>query len=112
MPGLNKQGPMGEGPLTGRQQGMCRRTKDLPFPGGFARGRGNGGLRCTTGQPGGRMAQSRRRFAQGEEPAVAGSLESAEDELAELKEQYQEMSASLARIADKIESLQAKASER
>ena len=109
MPGLNKQGPLGEGPLTGRQQGMCRRTKELPFTGGFGRGRGVGGGRRTVGQPGGRIGQSRRRYAQGAEPAVAGSPENVEDELAELKKQYQEMSTSLARIAGKIESLEAKA---
>lgn len=112
MPGLNKQGPLGEGPLTGRQQGMCRRTKELPFAVGFGRGRGMGGVRRTAGQSGRLMAQSRRKFAQAEEVAVVGSQDGKENQLAELKKQYQEMSASLARIADKIESLEAKAGEK
>jgi hypothetical protein len=88
---------------------MCRRTKELPFAAGFGRGRTMGAGWCTTGQPGGRFAQRRRWIAQGDDPAVVRSPESTEDELAELKKQYQEMSASLARIAGKIESLEAKA---
>ena len=94
--------------MTGGQQGMCKRTKELPFTGGAARGRMGGGRRRFTGQPQGQMAQSRRRFAQGEEFAGSGSQGTAENELAELKEQYREVHATLTEIASKIESLEKK----
>lgn len=112
MPGLNKQGPSGEGPLTGRQQGMCKRTEDLPFTGGVGRGRRMGGRRRSPDQRGGRMAQSGRRFAQGEGPAVLAGPGSVENELAELKKQYKEVSAVLAETKGKIESLEPKVADK
>lgn len=33
MPGLNQKGPDGNGPMTGRQRGMCKRTEELPLRG-------------------------------------------------------------------------------
>lgn len=109
MPGLNKQGPSGEGPLTGRQQGMCRRTKDLTLTTGGDRRRGKGGRWLSTDQQGRQMAQSRRRSAQGEEPVVVDKPESVENELAELKKRYKEVSAVLTEIESKIAFLESKA---
>lgn len=61
MPGLDKTGPMGQGPMTGRRLGRCanfgaklkndvkekdedqRNIPDDDFPGGFGFGRGRGG---------------------------------------------------------------------
>lgn len=53
MPGLDKAGPRGNGPMTGRAQGLCRQNNE----GGrqndgsaMAKGRGQGrGLRCGMG---------------------------------------------------------------
>lgn len=48
MPGLNRMGPMGNGPMTGRGLGLCRSTN----PTGFKYGRGFGrgmGLGCGRG---------------------------------------------------------------
>lgn len=30
MPGLNKKGPLGQGPLSGGQQGVCGQNKTVP----------------------------------------------------------------------------------
>jgi hypothetical protein len=60
MPGFNRRGPMGEGPMTGRRIGRCtgygsniektettrnQRSEDIPeyFPRGFGFGRGRAG---------------------------------------------------------------------
>ena len=52
MPGLNRKGPEGAGPMTGRQQGLCTgNVSELPPRGwrnagrGFRRGFGRGGGR-------------------------------------------------------------------
>lgn len=45
MPGYNQTGPRGEGKMTGRQGGMCRRTEEQSFQnlrGGSGRGLGLG----------------------------------------------------------------------
>ncbi len=109
MPGCNQQGPLGSGPLTGQKRGMCKRTEDLSLPGDAGRGRRMGGGRGRSNdQPGGRIAQSNRKFTQAEEPAIMESNISVVEELAELKKQYQEASATLTKIGKKIESLEAK----
>lgn len=97
MPGFDKQGPAGAGPMTGRQQGMCRRTKELPFAGGAGQKR--------------RMAQRKRRTAQGEKPVSGSRWGTAEEELVDLRKQYQEASAALTRIASRIEALGAAVEE-
>ena len=107
MPGFNKQGPLGSGPLTGQKRGMCKRTEDLSLPGNAGGGRGR-----SSDQPGGRIAQSNRKFTQAEEPAIVESNISVEKEMAELKKQYQEASATLTKIAKKIEALEAKSSNK
>ncbi|MCD4722171.1 MAG: DUF5320 domain-containing protein [Desulfobacula sp.] len=48
MPGFNQRGPMNEGPMTGRRQGVCVGGVDTGpqsstfTPMGYGRGRGNG----------------------------------------------------------------------
>ncbi|OQY52466.1 MAG: hypothetical protein B6230_02625 [Desulfobacteraceae bacterium 4572_89] len=48
MPGFNQRGPMNEGPMTGRRQGVCGRGTDSGAQGGtfdamgYGRGRGMG----------------------------------------------------------------------
>lgn len=40
MPGLNRRGPQGEGPKSGKMQGLCNKTADeLSNQSGFGRGR-------------------------------------------------------------------------
>ncbi|MFW2366271.1 MAG: DUF5320 domain-containing protein [Desulforhopalus sp.] len=98
MPGFDKQGPAGSGPMTGRQQGMCRRTKELPFVGGAGQG--------------GRIAQRKRRSTLGEKPVSSSRWETVEEELADLRKQYQKASTALTRIASKIEALEAAVEEK
>ncbi len=109
MPGFNQQGPLGTGPMMGRQQGMCRRTEELSVTaGGGGRGRGMGGRRTQNNPSGEGVAQRGRKFAQGAEVAAAGSESAVDKELADLKKQYLEASESLAKIASRIEALEAK----
>jgi hypothetical protein len=107
MPGLNKQDPLGAGPTTGQQRGMCKRTEDLPLRGGGA-GRGISRRRRLSGQPGYRLAQNERRFTQAEEPAKITSQKDVEKKLGELKKQYQEASGSLTKLAKEIKLLETK----
>ena len=101
MPGLNKQGPDGNGPMTGRQQGMCRRTEELPLRGRRdSQGRGMGG-RCRgnyfqnpDGQVGSGVAAP-ERFSQGNAA-----------ELADLKADYKKTQSMLATLMQKIEGLE------
>lgn len=112
MPGFDQQGPLGSGPLTGQKRGMCKRTEDLSLPGNANRGRRMGGERGRSrNQPGGRIAQRNREFTQAEEPAIIGSNISVEKELAKLKNQYQDASATLTKIAKEIEALEAMSSK-
>lgn len=98
MPGLNQKGPMGEGAMTGRRSGMCRRTGDVPFQQGSGRGMGR---RIRTSQT---MPQR--------EPGKKGGLGQMVEEtdvsaeLAELKKQYKAKSEELERLVAKIKSLE------
>lgn len=101
MPGLNKQGPDGNGPMTGRQQGMCRRTEDLPLRGRRdAQGRGMGG-RCRgtyfqgSGQQAAGAVATPGRFTQGDAEEIAG-----------LKAEYKKTQTMLATLMQKIEGLE------
>jgi len=101
MPGLNKQGPDGSGPMTGRQQGMCKRTEDLPLRGRKdGQGRGMGG-RCRGNSfqnPDEQVASgvaTPERFSQGNEV-----------ELADLKADYKKTQSMLATLMQKIEGLE------
>ena len=58
MPGLDKTGPQGNGPMTGRAQGTCRQGnfgRRQSDGSAFGRGRGQGGgFRCGMGNRMGR----------------------------------------------------------
>lgn len=101
MPGLNRQGPDGSGPMTGRQQGMCRRTKELPLRGGRA-GQGRGmGVRSRS-----RSFQSQgRSFAANVSANEQFTQESAE-ELASLKAEYKKTQSMLEVLMHKIEGME------
>ena len=95
MPGGDKTGPLGEGPLTGRGAGFCRGNDQPGYagrwgegrPGGFGRGGCRGGGRgfrhqyYATGQPG--WARGRWATAPDREPteAVAAPGKRSEDAL-------------------------------
>ena len=101
MPGLNKQGPEGKGPLTGRQQGMCRRTDELPLRGGGdGLGRGMGGRR-------------RGSYFQGPKGQGAANVRSNDlfpqgnaEELASLKAEYKKTQSMLATLMQKIKGME------
>lgn len=102
MPGLNKQGPDGAGPMTGRQRGMCRRTENQSL-GGYGSGRGRGmGMGRGSGQ--GRNLQPGRRFDQNAE--TQSTRDAGSEELRDLKEQYQAAQQALNMIEKKIASLE------
>lgn len=78
MPGFNQQGPMGEGPMTGRKLGKCTNygaenigsteeqvNENVGRGLGMRRGRGRGFGRCSAGQAEGRGLAQRRGFGQG-----------------------------------------------
>ena len=84
MPGFDLRGPLGQGPMTGRQRGMCRGTDTESFS-GFARGQGGGfGLRRGFGN----IKNQRNRFEN--TPANdSGPETGTASELASLKMRYQ-----------------------
>lgn len=101
MAGLNKQGPDGSGPMTGRQQGMCKRTDDSSLRGERnGQGRGMGG-RC------------RGTYFQNSDEQVAAGVASPKrfipdnvEELAGLKADYKKTQSMLATLMQKIEGLE------
>jgi hypothetical protein len=81
MPGLNKKGPAGDGPMTGRKRGVC--TGEAPDLGnkagaapvcgrGFGRGLGRGSGR---GRFGGRFFQSRGDATAGDAGRFGGEMD-------------------------------------
>lgn len=118
MPGLNQKGPDGAGAMTGRQGGMCRRTKNQSFGSnrgdgtgdGAGRGGGKGmGSRCGQGQ-GQRVSQGRRFDRDAEQPKSVGMGvgvdRGSSRELSNLQEQYQAAQKTLSMIEQKITALE------
>jgi hypothetical protein len=98
MPGLDRSGPLGAGPGTGRGQGRCRRYAADNVPLGVGRGgepRGGGRGRCF----GGRGLGQRRGVNAGEVALVPSEqaetlktqLAAAEDEIASLRARLEEL---------------------
>ncbi len=86
MPGRNKTGPLGQGPLTGRGAGFCGRNAGMP-------GQGNGpgcGLGFGRGRGFGMGSRWNREEFPGEAPAMPGTevqeMRSLRQEIKELKE--------------------------
>ena len=111
MPGLNQRGPAGQGPMTGRQQGMCRRTEDQSSAFdrgaglGFGGGRGMGMRRgLGPGQGLGQGQRMGRRFDSGVNPQVTPPANVA-DELKNLREEYQAAHNTLSLLGEKIAAL-------
>lgn len=109
MPGLNQRGPEGQGPMTGRQRGMCRRTEDQSFQSnrgtglGFGGGRGMGMRHCSGQGQGQRMG---RRFDSGPNPPLNRPA-NVSTELKNLREEYQVASNALSALEAKIAALEA-----
>ncbi len=109
MPGLNKQGPAGTGPMTGRQRGLCLRTEKQPFVSGESiLGRGMGrcrGLGLGQGQGSGRGLGMGRRFAGAKDLEPAPETGNPE-ELQRLKEEHQAARKMLSTIEKRIANLE------
>ena len=104
MPGLNKQGPEGSGPMTGRQQGMCRRTEELQLKGRRdGQGRGMGG-RCR----GNYFQQPASQ--QGSQNVTENAESGGVDELTSLRSEYQKAQAMIDTLMGKIKELETKVS--
>jgi hypothetical protein len=103
MPGYNQKGPLGEGKMTGRQRGMCRRTEDQSFQdirGGRGRGlglgRGTGGMQDVVRQSG-----TKEKTDSNPEDVFYDNLKS-------LKEQYRDTQTMLSTIEKKIKALESR----
>ncbi|BDD88501.1 DUF5320 domain-containing protein [Desulfofustis limnaeus] len=105
MPGFDKTGPMGVGPMTGGGLGRCTGV-EVPsgvFGRGMGRGRGCGrGWAFSTGSGRGRG----RGYAAGYPPAMPNV--SAEQEVDFLKTEAQRLEQQLQRINDRLGNLQQK----
>ena len=86
MPGFDRTGPQGGGPLTGGGRGVCSTGGQGVFPGrGFA-GRGRGGRRCFGGRFVGGYGRGFQPWAPADElPALKTAAESLKGELAALQ---------------------------
>jgi len=95
MPGGDKTGPMGQGPMTGRRMGICtgfsRPGINRFFGGGFGRGRGVG---------------NRRYFPYSSEPSPVSF--SAEEEAGILRTQAEELKSGLKDIEIRLAQLENK----
>jgi len=95
MPGFDRTGPAGMGPMTGWGRGRCNPSGSYEprgrrgfFGPGYGRGRGRGWCRGATGMPGwGRMYPPPRGDYYGPWEPDCGPSYSQEDELAVLKEE-------------------------
>lgn len=108
MSGLNQRGPEGQGPMTGRQQGMCRRTEDQSFQSDRGAGLGFGGGRGMGMRRGSGMGQGMRmgrRFDSSVNPPVTSPV-IVSDELENLQEEYQAAKNTLSSLEAKIAALE------
>ena len=100
MPGGDRNGPMGQGPMTGRRMGFCSGLNMTGFGNrfsgrGFGRGQGRGF----------------RRFSQ-PIPEAFTEQYSTENEAEILRMQAQELAASLKNIEDRLAQLEKKSSKK
>jgi len=112
MPGLDRRGPMGSGPMTGGRRGLCANTVspyDMPVSGGLGYGRGLGlqrGFRNGLGQGRGRGRGFGWRFT--ESPGASGYEYAAGqvNEMEMLKAEANAMQESLTAIQKRITELE------
>ena len=103
MPRNNQTGPRGEGKMTGRQRGMCRRTEEQSFQDirggrglGLGLGRGTGGMQEVV-----RRSGAKDKTDSNPEDGFIDNLKS-------LKEQYRDTQAMLRTIEKKIKALESR----
>ena len=94
MPGFNQQGPSGDGKLSGRKRGMCRRTEDSLFP-DVKNGRGRG------------QAWEDKAKDMKDSAGQSVAKNKISDKLENLKEQYRVTKNLLKAISKKIKALRA-----
>ena len=98
MPGFDRSGPEGQGPVTGRMRGMCQRTDYSAFTNvdrGRGRGRGVGQRAVSQGAGRGRM----------QSPVIESVKK--ESELALLKKQYDSAREMIEELQEKIKAMEA-----
>jgi len=98
MPGFDRSGPEGQGPVTGRMRGMCQRTDYSAFTNidrGRGRGRGMGQYAVSQGAGRGRM-----------QSPVIERVEKG-SELASLKKQYDSAREMMKELQEKIAAMEA-----
>lgn len=101
MPGYDRTGPAGAGPMTGRARGVCNASRRDALPVGGAYGRGFGFRRGGMGS--GRMGAG---WGRAYSPAAfAPPVVEPAQELAYLKQQASDMSNALDAINQRIETL-------
>jgi hypothetical protein len=99
MPGFDRSGPEGQGPVTGRMRGMCQRTDYSAFTNidrGRGRGRGMGQSAVSQGVGRGRM-----------QSPVVERIEKG-SELASLKKQYDSAREMMEELQEKIAAMEAR----
>ncbi len=99
MPGFDRSGPDGQGPVTGKMRGMCQRTDYSAFTNidrGRGRGRGMGQYAVSQGSGRGRM-----------QSPVVERVET-EGELTSLKKQYDSAREMMEELQEKIAALEAR----
>ncbi|MCB2182443.1 MAG: DUF5320 domain-containing protein [Desulfobulbaceae bacterium] len=105
MPRFNQSGPSGQGPMTGRQRGVCART-DYDFFNAFGSGQGQGRRRGR--EMGQRVAPPVTPFRIRQRMGVVGTESTVSgDELDSLKEQYESAVKRIERMQDEIEAIKA-----
>ncbi|MFC1876877.1 DUF5320 domain-containing protein [Thermodesulfobacteriota bacterium] len=112
MPGLDRSGPMGSGPMTGGRRGLCGQAGsgyDMPVSGGLGYGRGLGlrrGLRGGFGPDRGGGRGFGRRFAGNPRSSGYAYQASQIDEMETLKAEANAMQNSLAAVLKRITELE------
>ena len=112
MPGLDRSGPMGAGPMTGGRRGLCGNAGydyDMPVSGGLGYGRGLGLRRGPRGGFGPDRGGGRgfgRRFVGNPRSSGNAYQVSQTDEIGTLKAQANAMQDSLAAILKRITELE------
>ena len=111
MPGFDRSGPMGAGPLTGGRRGMCGSAYTRPAPDyGYGYGRGQG---FRHGRGRGRGAGGYAGYGGYPVPRAFGPAYpvSQADEMAMLQAEARAMKASLESVQSRIAELEKEASE-
>ena len=103
MPGFDRSGPQGRGPMTGWSRGLCSRTgAEGAFGPGGGRGRGFGGRGARRGLNQQQAVAFRTERFEGAAETVAENGAGPDGELASLRQQVQDATALLQEISEKM----------